>query len=242
MPADRFVPVLLAILFLNGCGQAPKTPRVPPSAVAGHGSVCGVVRFTGPPPPIKTIRNEPCCPGAPATLADEQVVVNADGTLANVVVYLEGGPAVDGSTLPPPTLDQKFCQYRPHVLAVVVNQPVVIKSSDPTPHNVNLFGYDVVTQNLDFPYPTPPKTVSFEAAGVVHAKCDVHDWMRAHIVVLDTPHFAVTGGDGRFTIDGVPPGKYTLVAWHELYPAVRQPIEIGETPAHADFDYHPPQP
>lgn len=244
MPARRLGTILLSCVLLLGCDRTPSTPRVPPSAVMGSGSISGVVRFSGPKPQLKQIRNQPCCPGAPATLNSEEVIVNADGTLANVVVYLEreGEPLVDGSTLPAAHLDQKFCQYRPHVLALVVNQPLTITSSDPTPHNVNMYGENTDTKNLEFAYPSSPQTVSFDAAGVVHSKCDVHDWMHAEIMVLDTPHFAVTGTDGRFTIDHVPPGKYTLVTWQERYQFLRQSVEVTATPTTADFDYHPAQP
>ena len=241
------VPTLLTLAVMAGCGDAPPppVPRVPAASVAGHGTVTGRVTFDGTAPPRENVRNEPCCPGAPATQLKEDVIVNPNGTLANVFVYLDGGPKTDGSALPPAELDQKFCQYVPHALGVVVGQKLALHSSDDTMHNVRIERPSGSTFNTYMRAANQSDTTTFDRAGFATSKCDVHSWMTAHVGVFDNPFFAVTGSNGTFTITGVPDGTYTLVAWHETYLALPgRPITIkdGKTADATDFSYHPPAP
>ena len=239
--------LVVTLSILNGCGDAPPppVPRVPAASVAGNGTITGRVAFDGPAPERTTVRNEPCCPGAPATLQSENVIVNANGTLANVFVYLEGGPKTDGSSLPAPTLDQKFCQYVPHALGVVVGQTLKLHSSDATMHNVRITPERGPVVNEYMTGENQTKDTKFAAPGFAVSKCDVHPWMTAHVGVFDNPFFALTGPDGTYTITGVPDGTYTLVARHEQYgplPGVPVTVKDGRATGATDFSYHPPAP
>ncbi|HEX8323097.1 MAG TPA: carboxypeptidase regulatory-like domain-containing protein [Tepidisphaeraceae bacterium] len=242
----RRLPLILGLVLLKGCGEeVPEPPRVPAaSVVTGSATVSGRVDFDGPVPPAVTLRNQPCCPGAPATLQDETVVVNANGTLANVFVYVEGGPKTEGSALPAPVLDQQFCRYTPHVIGVVVGQPLTLLSSDPTMHNVNIRPTGEAHQNFAMHRAGESAVTRFSRPGFAASKCDVHPWMSAVIGVFDNPFFAVTDGEGRFAIANVPPGTYTLVTRHELYPPLRQTITVPDnaTAVNADFRYSPRKP
>jgi len=244
LPRERSKKLLAAVLIslLAGCDPAPpQTPRVPVSTLHGTGVIHGKVIFDGPKPPEKLVRNSPCCPGAPAMQRDETVTVNDNGTLANCFVYLEGGPRTDGSALPPPTLDQLFCQYVPHVVGVVVNQPLTIHSSDPTIHNVNIKPYIDPAMNFYMQKAGDHSTAVFHSPQFVKSVCDVHPWMNAWIGVFDNPYFAVTGSDGTFEIKNVPAGDYTLVAWHERFGKLSQPITIKDgSPVDINFTYKPP--
>jgi len=229
---------------LPACDRSPPpdaTPRVPAESITGPGSVSGVVYFKGPVREQKVIRNEPCCPGAPPTLFDESIIVNANATLRNVVVTLEGGPKTDGKNLPPAELDQVFCQYVPHVLGVVVGQTLTIKSSDATTHNVHIKRNAGGDKNFWMDKAGQSTTTTFTAVDIAKTVCDVHPWMSAFIYVHDNTFFAVTDDSGAFTLQGIPPGKYTLVAWHEIFGRLEQSIDVtSDKPESLDFTYAPP--
>ena len=249
-------PLLLAPLLLAplvGCDSAPvdAPPRadlVPPSAVEGTGRVAGRVELVGTPPPRPILEDARCFPGA-APVRDDSVVVGDGGGLADVFVSLvpvvpAGTPAVtvDGSTLPPVVLDQKDCRYTPHAVGVVVNQPLRVRNSDPTFHNVHYTPDRNPHQNLAFAEQGEVKAVAFQYPEMIHVRCDVHGWMGAWVGVFPTPHFAVTGTGGGFAIEGVPPGDYTLVAHHAVYGDLRQSVTItedGDAPG-VSLAYRPP--
>src|SRR5207249_3658306 len=108
------------VLFCaNACDQStPAAPIKLPPPTFGPGVIRGTVTLAGPRPAIQRIHNMPCCADSPEFINDETVVADDHGHLANVVVFLTGIPASDGSSAPPVLLDQKFCQYKPHVLSL----------------------------------------------------------------------------------------------------------------------------
>ena len=148
---------------------------------------------------------------------NETLVVNENKTLRNVVVSVTGGLPEGNYPAPPPAkLDQKGCQYHPHVLALMKDQPLLISNSDSFLHNVHSLAQQNPAFNFGQPSVDPGKPVDpMKSAEVFKIKCDVHPWMNAWIHVLDHPFFSVTSEDGTFTLRGLPPGKYTLTAWHE---------------------------
>jgi plastocyanin len=200
------------------------------AATLGSGTIKGVVKLIGTPPTRAMIKNEPCCPGATKELKDETVVVNDNNTLANVLLYLEGVPASDGSGRAPATLDQKDCSYVPHVLAVQVGQTLRVHSDDPTLHNVHYNASANPAGNFAMTSAGAEKNVTFKKAEFIRVKCDVHPWMTAYVGVFGHPFFAAsTVGAGDWKIEKVPAGKYTLVAWHEQLGEVRRPVEVKES-------------
>lgn len=195
---------------------------------------------------ITGIKNNPDCAKSHKDPVYEETVVAGDkGELANVVVSLK--PA-DGKQLdaPPPTepavLDQKGCVYVPHVLAVMVGQPISIKNSDQCLHNVDAVAVEDGNSSFNRaqpPGPRPMKIEPYKKAENIKYKCDVHPWMTAWIRVLDNPYFAVTNEDGKFSIDtkGLPDGQYTLVAWQEKYGEQTKPVQVKDGKADLDLKF-----
>ena len=211
----------------------------------GGGTISGKVKFTGAKPVMRKIdmSEEPKCKAkytaAPPT--DESVVVNANGTLADVFVYVKSGlPASYKAPAPagPVTLDQDGCRYHPHVLGILVGQALSIKNSDGILHNIKAKG----TKNRPFNISQPSVMSSdrtFTAPEVmVPLECNVHGWMHAWLAVLPHPFFSVTGTDGGFTIKGLPPGTYTVEAWQEKYGTQTATVTVaGSETKTADFSF-----
>jgi plastocyanin len=229
--------LLLSIVIgalLCGCGRDEnESPAAPPRALPtyGSGTVSGSVKFVGTPPPRAEIVNQPCHAGAETPLKDETVVVNANGTLANVFVYLVGdaAPPSDGSRNDPAVLDQVSCRYVPHAVGVQVGQTLKVKSSDPTVHNVHYSPQQNRPANFGMTSAGSERPVTFDKPEFIRVKCDVHPWMTAYVGVFDNPFFAVSNeGEGRFEIPRVPAGRYRLIAWHEQYGPVEQAVDVKD--------------
>ncbi len=224
---------LLALAAACSKSETPSTPEAPPAGATAftpkgnEGTVTGVVSFTGTPTPPKKIdtASDAACGSKSPNLTTEDNVVT-DGKLANVFVYIKEGTLTDGGkkvadyTFTTPStavsLDQDGCHYRPHVLGAMVNQDIEIKNSDPTTHNVNFTPKSNPPWNQSQPQGAPALKHKLARAEVlVPVKCNQHPWMKSYIGVMKHPFFAVSAEDGTFTIKGVPPGTYTVVAWHE---------------------------
>ena len=128
----------------------------------------------------------------------------------------------------PVVLDQDKCRYTPRVLGVRVGQPLQIRNSDPLLHNVRSNG----VINQAFNKSTPLEGVSFNHTFatrevMVPFKCDVHGWMSAYVGVLDHPYFGTTAPDGKVVLGNLPPGTYTIEAWHETLGTQTQQVTIA---------------
>jgi hypothetical protein len=117
--------------------------------------------------------------------------------------------------------------YVPHAIAVMAGQDMRIRSSDNVMHNVHLLPFSNREKNFGMPGPGEVSQV-FNAPEIFRVKCDIHPWMNAWVGVFDHPCFAVTGATGEYEITGIPPGKYTLKAWHEKYGDIKVEVELGE--------------
>jgi plastocyanin len=221
--------------------SSPAAPAAPSGApAAGGGTVTGSIRFEGtaPAPTKVQMSADPICAQAHSSpVMTEDVVVNANGTLKNVVVYVKEGADARPAPQVPVVLDQQGCWYSPHVFTLQVDQPLQIVNSDATMHNVNAKPGANQAFNLAQPTKGMKSTKKFtKPEAGVKFKCNVHPWMSAYAVV--TPHgFAsVSGDDGTFAIAGLPAGTYTLEAWHEKYGTQTATITVPEGgAATADF-------
>ena len=218
--------------------------RQPPPPAQGGGTISGKVKFTGTKPAMPKIdmTEEPKCKAkytaAPPT--DEAVIVNANGTLADVFVYVKSGlPASYTAPAPagPVTLDQDGCRYHPHVLGIMVGQTLAIKNADGILHNIKAKAVKNRPFNVSQPTSmTTPRT--FTAPEVmIPLECNVHGWMHAWLAVLPHPFYAVTGADGSFSLKGLPPGTYTIEAWHEKYGTQTATVTVTAGPKTADFTF-----
>jgi len=225
--------------------SAPAAPAAPaPSAgrgATGPGTIAGTVKLTGTPPEMAMTKRQadPFCARTP--VKEEEVVVGPGGGLKNAIVRVTKG--VSGHYEPPAaaaTVDQSACMYRPRVQGIVLGQPVQIKNSDQTLHNIHGYkGASTLFNKAEIPG-QPPMVQQFnDADQIVKLKCDVHPWMTGYVLVSSHPFFAVTGDDGSFKITGLPPGSYTVEAWHERYGAKTAEITVAaDKPAEAAFAFN----
>ena len=232
-------PVLIMSLAISvACGDSttppPAAPAGPSVDSATAGTITAVVRFEGTPPApdMITLTGDPKCVsenGAPQR-ADERIAVGENQALQNVFVYVKDGLGSFGFPIPtePVVLDQDKCRYTPRVVGVRVGQPLQVRNSDPLMHNVRSNG--VINQS--FNKSTPIEGMSFNHTFatkevMVPFKCDVHGWMSAYVAVLDHPYFGTTAPDGKVVLGNLPPGTYTIEAWHELLGTKTQQVTIA---------------
>ena len=208
----------------SGGGQ-----KIDPATV---GAITGVVTFDGVAPknePIKMNADPVCVKENPTAQTQETWEVD-NGKLANVFVYVKDGlgnyafDAPTGSV----TIDQMGCRYHPHVFGIRVGQTLEIKNSDPTLHNIHALPMGNKEFNTGQPIQGMITKHTFDSKEVmVPFKCDVHGWMNAYVGVMTNPYFAVTDKDGKFDLPNLPPGTYTIEAWHEKAGAQTASVTIG---------------
>lgn len=196
----------------------------------GTGTIVGHVKYMGPAPvnPVIRMGADPRCnklyvgkrPTSP------NVVVAADGGMANAFVSLEGTFPASPVPATPVVVEQQACMYAPHVVGARVGQVLQLKNGDETTHNLHALSM----AGNDFNTSQPMKGMVFDftlkAGEMLHIKCDIHGWMNAYVGVVDHPYFAVSGADGTFTIANVPAGKHTVRVWHETFGAMMQTVDV----------------
>ncbi len=223
---------------------SPEPPAQPPVSASAEVMLTGHVYVEGNIPARHQI-DISAYPIAVATtpgpIFDDSVVVNRDGTLANVVISITGPLPADHvyPTPPPVVMDQRYCTFRPHVVAAMIGQPLVLRNSDNFPHLSHALNSATA---IGFNSPVPGNAVRtiepFPAVDTFEVRSDLFPWMRGWVRVLDNPFFDVTRSDGAFSIKDLPPGKYTLHAWHEVFGEMEKEIEVtGGEPAVVDFTF-----
>jgi plastocyanin len=226
----------------GGSQSTSSEPAAPAGAASGQkvdtataGDIKGTVTLDGTAPknePIKMNADPVCVKENTTPQFQETYAVGGDGkSLANVFVYVKdglGNYAFDTPT-EPARIDQKNCRYHPHVFGMRVGQPLEILNSDPTLHNIHALPKNNQEFNNGQPVQNMKMTHKFTAKEVmVPFKCDVHGWMNAYVGVLEHPYFATTDADGKFDLKSLPPGTYTIEAWHEKLGAVSQSVTLGQ--------------
>jgi len=214
-------------IFLAGSLGA--TAPTPPAA-----ALKGTVRFQGtvPKPTHIDMSADPKCAQAHSTGAmTEDIEADSKGDLENVVVYVSQGlgDAKFDPPQQPAVIEQKGCMYMPHVVAIRANQPLNVVNADATTHNIHPSPNNNREMNQSQP-PGVPLTLTFAREEIaIPVKCNIHPWMRSYIAVFKHPFFAVTGKDGSFEIPNLPPGNYTITAWHEKLGTSFQRITVGDS-------------
>jgi hypothetical protein len=224
--------LICLILSSSSAVQAGGPLPKPSPTIAGAATLKGVVRFEGAAPqpkPISMAADPSCAKQYSSPVFAQEVMTDTKGDLQNVVVFVSDG--LGDRTFDPPTqpvvVEQKGCMYQPHVLAVRANQPLQVVNDDPTSHNI----HPTPANNREWNKAEAPGSKMEEAFAreeiAIPVKCNVHPWMRGYVAVFKHPFFAVTGKDGSFDLNNLPPGTYTIKAWHEKLGVSTQTITIG---------------
>jgi plastocyanin len=226
--------VLWALFLLRPNGKV---------GAAGISQISGTIKLEGQAPrqrPIDVSKDPSCSRSSP--LLTENVVVGGNGGLANVVVYISQGLTGNEPVATQPVrMEQKGCQYVPHVVALNVGQHLTVLNDDQTLHNIHPdpragggnmpFNKSQISGGapIDVTWPVPEVAIP--------VKCNVHPWMHGYIAVVKGP-LSVSNEDGTFKLENVAAGTYTLTAWHETLGTQTQTITVATgKPARVDFTF-----
>ncbi len=205
-----------------------------PGVASAASTITGTVTFEGKPPTLRplTMDADPACAKKhKGPVPNEMLALGSGSTMGNIMVWVSKGlPA--GKTWPAPktpvTLDQVGCQYKPHVMGIMVGQAYKILNSDGILHNIHTLPKVNKAFNRAMPETMKETSTAFEREeAVFHIKCDVHPWMSAYVGVFTHPFFSVTATDGKFTIPNLDPGTYEITAWHEKLGTQTASITVG---------------
>jgi len=242
--------ILLAITLFElvavSFSAAPDKDKPTYKITGSEATLVGTISFIGSPPgPMRIdMSADPACESVnPKRTTDWVIVTNQK--LANAFVYVRGeslNAYLFDPSLAEVTLEHKGCRYVPHVLAMQTQQTLKIINSDPTTHNTH-FG---PKNNPEWNQSQPPGAVAIEHRFTspelfIPVKDNQHPWEKAYVSVFSHPFFAISSTDGSYKISGLPPGQYTIVAWHERLG--EQTVDVflaGSERKNIDFTFRAP--
>lgn len=239
---SRLITALFAATFVLACSKEPARPKRAPStngaaikiedsatgsvdlgsgvytpgALSAVGSVTGNIKLDGPAPSGTTTitSDQPICDTTP-----EPATVATPKGVSNAVVWISGVRSGKAFPIEKRTeLSSENCLLDPRVQAVVVGTTVNVFNEDRLFHKLVFIRglHDTLTK---MPFFNSGQMVASERLAtkpaIVRVRCALHPWMRGYVAVFDHPYFAVTDANGRFTIDSLAPGSYTMMVWHE---------------------------
>ena len=203
-----------------------------PSVDTHAGSIVGEVRFADAPPKLPLVKVSKDQDYCGETLPNETYLIEPNGGLKNVVVFIESAPV--GKAADP--VKENFlyndgCRYVPHVMAFQLGEKFKVKSNDPKLHIPHGYLGERTVFNLSLPFKntTIEATSRIRQPGMMKVVCDTHAWMLGWVHVFDHPYFAVTNDQGAFSIPDLPAGNYVLKAWHEGGGTKSQEITVPES-------------
>jgi len=232
------------LVVLAGWGKVPNLPTAAHRAAGA--TVSGKVKLTGKPaasvnPEIDMSEEAKCAAKYKTTPHETIVMANPNGTLGNVFVYVKSGLPADAkfpTPSTPVTIDQNGCLYHPRVFGIMIGQTLAIKNSDGILHNIKAMAKKNRPFNISQPTDMTTQRPGFTAQEVMLPfECNVHGWMHAFAGVLPHPFYSVTGADGSYSISGLPPGTYTIEAWHEKYGTQDATVTVAAAPKTNDFTF-----
>ena len=205
------------------------------------GSIRGEVKFNDAPPkvaPIKVTKDQDYCG---ETLPNEIYLIDLTGGLANVVVFIEAATVtaiVDPQKIN--IMENNGCRYAPRILAMQKGERLRVKNADPKLHIPHSYLQEKTVFMLSLPFRNTilDATQKIRESGIMKLVCDTHAWMLGYVHVFDHRFFAVTDERGAFSISNIPPGTYTLKAWHEDAGIKSQEITVPENgDVRASFEF-----
>ena len=222
------------------------TPAESFPSTTKSGTISGKITYLGEiskPQKLMVIKDVKVC--AKVDHFDERLVVGEGNGIKDVVVWLEnveGGKSIDslGKEF---ILDQKVCTYIPHILIVPIDRPVKILNNDKILHNIHTYGTKNKPVNLAQPRFKKTLKMTFTEPEKVQVRCDVHGWMSAWIIAAEHAYYTITNEKGEYSLDGIPPGKYTLNFWQESLGEKELEVTIKEEKSvQLDFAFEPAKP
>lgn len=208
-------------------------------AVSNGGTISGVVKLQGTAPapkPVEVTKDKEVC--GQHEIKTEDLLVSAGGGVENAVVSITN--ITKGKAMPSdsPVLDQKGCQYVPHVLLFPAGSTVKINNNDGILHNIHT--YSTKNPPINMAQPKFKKTIDakFDQPEVIKVTCDAHGWMSGWFIAEDNPYYVKTDANGAFKLTDVPPGEYELKVWQEKLGEKTQKVTVtsgGETKANFEL-------
>lgn len=235
----------------NGSGPRITVIGVPsepyrPITVANGVRLNGTVLYTGTRLADSTAtpaRDQNVC-GAAITVPTLKM---RDSSLADVVVWLDDIRA--GRALPASRrfeLVSERCVFTPHVQAIAAGGALNVRNDDPVIYRSHAVDSRTGETVIDLPFTDAGQVIPLDrqltAPVLLEIKSTSHPWMRAWVATFDHPYFAVTGESGAFSMAGVPPGSYTLKAWHPTLGVTTHPLTVGAEGAAVTVKFGDPAP